>query len=72
MPEADVFKITVFGLHRALQADDLPVKTVLLLHDGIGFTRLDEHVTVTRVSDAIQKIAKNSVRLAVPIEVELS
>ena len=38
MLEADVFKITLLELHRAFQDEDLPVKMVLLLHDGIWFT----------------------------------
>jgi DNA polymerase I-like protein with 3'-5' exonuclease and polymerase domains len=72
MLEADVFKITLLKLHRAFQADNLPVKMVLLLHDGIWFTCPNERVTVTRVNEAIQKIMENSVRLSVPLKVGLS
>jgi DNA polymerase I len=72
MLEADVFKITVLELHRAFRAEDLPVKMVLLLHDGIWFTCPSKRVTVTRVTEAIQKTMENSVSLAVPLKVELS
>ncbi len=72
MLEADVFKITLLGLHRTFLAEDLPVKMVLFLHDGIWFTCPKERVTVTRASEAIQKIMENSVRLSVPLKVELS
>ena len=67
-----MFKITLLELHRAFQVEDLPVKMVLLLHDGIWFTCPAKRVTVTRVSEAIQKIMENSVRLSVPLKVELS
>jgi len=71
MLEADVFKITLLELHRAFQDQNLPVKMVLLLHDGIWFTCPDERVTVTRASEAIRKIMENSVSLSVPLKVEL-
>jgi DNA polymerase-1 len=67
MLEADVFKITLLELHRAFRAEDLPVKMVLLLHDGIWFTCPAE-----RVNEAIQKILGNSVNLSVPLNIELS
>jgi len=67
MLEADVFKITLLELRRAFHAEDLPVKMVLLLHDGIWFTCPGERVTVTRVGEAIQKTMENSVRLSVPL-----
>jgi len=70
MLEADVFKITLLELYRAFRAEDLPVRMVLLLHDGIWFTCPDKRVTVTR--EAIQKIMENSVRLSVPLKVEMS
>jgi hypothetical protein len=35
MLEADVFKITVLALHRAFRIEDIPVKMVSLVHDGI-------------------------------------
>jgi len=72
MLEADVFKIALLALHRAFQAENLPVQTVLLLHDGIWFTCPNERVTVTRVKEVIQKIMENRVRLSVPLKVELS
>jgi DNA polymerase-1 len=72
MLEADVFKITLLELHRAFRAEDLPVKMVLLLHDGIWFTCPAERVTVSRVNEAIQKILGNSVNLSVPLNIELS
>jgi len=72
MLEADVFKITVLKLYGAFKRARLPVKIVLLLHDGIWFTCPAERVTVTRVSEAIQKIMENSVRLSVPLKVEMS
>ena len=70
--EADVFKITLLELHQAFLAEDLPVKIVLLLQDGIWFTCPNKRVTVTRVSNMIKKIMENSVRLSVPLKVEMS
>jgi DNA polymerase-1 len=72
MLEADVFKIAVLELLCAFRSEDLPVKMVLLLHDGIWFTCQDERATVARVEDIIQKIMEHSVRLSVPLKVELS
>ncbi len=72
MLEADVFKITLLELHRAFQAEDSPVKMVLLLHDGIWFTCPAKRVTVTPVNEATQKIMEYSVRLSLPLKVELS
>ncbi|MGO9121050.1 MAG: DNA polymerase A family protein [Desulfomonilaceae bacterium] len=72
MLEADVFKITLLELHGAFQVEDLPVKMVLLLHDGIWFTCSDERATVARVKETIRKIMENSVRLSVPLKVEIS
>ncbi|MGO9122896.1 MAG: DNA polymerase [Desulfomonilaceae bacterium] len=72
MLEADVFKITLLELHRAFQRSDLPVKIVLLLHDGIWFTCPIKRVTVTRVTETIQKIMENSVRLSVLLKVEMN
>jgi len=69
MLEADVFKITLLELHRTFKVSNLPVKIVLLLHDGIWFTCPEERVTVTRVKKAIQKVMENSVRLSVPLKV---
>jgi len=67
----DVFKVTVLGLHNAFQAEDLPVKMVLLLHDGIWFTCPLESATVARVKEAIKKIMENSVRFSVQLKVEV-
>jgi DNA polymerase-1 len=72
MLEADVFKLTVLQLSRAFQVEDLPVKMVLLLHDGIWFAYPAKRVTVTRLKEVVQKIMENSVRLSVPLKVELS
>lgn len=72
MLEADVFKTTLLGLHRAFQVSDLPVKIVLLLHDGIWFSCPNDRVTVTRVTEEIRNTMENSVRLSVPLKVELS
>ncbi len=72
MLEAEVFKITLLDLHGAFQAEDLPVKMVLLLPDGIWFTCPDERATVARVRESIQEIMENSVRLSVPLKVEQS
>jgi len=58
-------------LHGAFLAENLPVKAVLLLHDGIWFTCQAERATVVRVSQVIQKIMENSVRLSVLLKVEL-
>jgi len=71
MLEADVFKITLLALYRSFRCSSLPVEIVLLLHDGIWFTCPAERVTVTRVKEVIQKIMENSVRLSVPLKVEL-
>jgi DNA polymerase I-like protein with 3'-5' exonuclease and polymerase domains len=71
MLEADVFKITVLELHRAFQIEDLPVKMVSLVHDGIRFTCPDNRTTVAHVKNVIQKTMENSVRLSVPLKVEL-
>jgi len=72
MLEADVFKITLLELYRAFRVEDLSVKIVLLLHDGIWFTCPAKRVTVTRVAEEIKKIMENSVKLSVPLKVELS
>jgi DNA polymerase I len=72
MLEADVFKITLRELHRAFKASGLPVKMVLLLHDGIWFKCPEERATLARVKGAIKNIMENSVRLSVPLRVELS
>jgi len=72
MLEADVFKITVLELHRQFRAENLPVQIVLLLHDRIWFTCPKERVTVTRLKKEIQKIMENTVRLSVPLKVEMS
>lgn len=72
MLEADVFKITLLELHRAFRAEDLPVKMVLLLHDGIWFTCPEKRATVARAKEVIKKIMENSVRLSIPLKVELS
>jgi DNA polymerase I-like protein with 3'-5' exonuclease and polymerase domains len=49
----------------------LPVQIVLLLHDGIWFSCPEDRVTVTRVTEEIQKTMENSVRLSVPLKTEL-
>jgi len=72
MLEADAFKITLLALHRALHSSNLPVRIVLLLHDGIWFTCPSKRVTVTRVTEEIRKIMENSVRLSVPLKAELT
>jgi DNA polymerase I len=72
MLEADVFKKTLLELHRFFRTAGLPVKIVLLLHDGIWLTCPDERVTVTRVGEVIRKIMENSVRLSVPLKVKLT
>ena len=72
MLEADVFKITLLALHRAFQAEDLPAKMVLLLHDGFWFTCPEERATVARVTQVIKKTMENSVRLPIQLKVELS
>jgi DNA polymerase I-like protein with 3'-5' exonuclease and polymerase domains len=70
MLEADLFKITLLALHRAFLADNLPVKMILLLHDGIWFTCPEERATVARVGEEIQTIMEDSVRFLVPLKVE--
>jgi len=72
MLEADVFKISLLELHRSFKGARLPVQIVLLLHDGIWLTCPEERATVARVKDAVSKIMENSVRLSVPLKVELS
>jgi len=72
MLEADVFNITLLELHRTFKTTGLPVKIVLLLHDGVWFVCPDERATVARVSERIQEIMENSVRLSVPLKVGFS
>jgi DNA polymerase I-like protein with 3'-5' exonuclease and polymerase domains len=72
MLEANVFKISLLALYRAFRDSGLPVKMVLLLHDGIWFSCPEDRVTVTRVTEEIQKIMENSVRLYVPLKAEFS
>jgi|GEM_PF-636745 len=71
MLEADVFKMTLSGLNRTFKDSGLPIKIVLLLHDSIWFTCPDDRATVARVAEEIRKIMENSVRLAVPLQVEV-
>jgi len=68
--EANVFKIAV-GVARVFQSAGLPVKMVVLLHDGIWFTCPEGRATVARVKESIQEIMENSVRLSVPLKFEL-
>jgi DNA polymerase-1 len=70
--EADVFKITVLELRRVFERTGLPMNIVLLLHDGIWFTCPDDRATVARVSEDIRKIMENSVRLSLPLKVEVT
>ncbi|MBM3302565.1 MAG: hypothetical protein FJY85_21770 [Deltaproteobacteria bacterium] len=72
MLEADVFKITLLELHRVFRSSNLTIRILLLLHDGIWFTCPAERATVARVTKEIQKTMENSVRLSVPLKVELS
>jgi DNA polymerase I-like protein with 3'-5' exonuclease and polymerase domains len=58
-------------LNRAFQVSNLPVEIVLLLHDGIWFTCPAERATVARVAQEIRKTMNNSVRLSVPLKVDL-
>ena len=60
MLEADVFKITALVLHRAFRATDLPVKIVLLLHDGIWFTCPDDLSRVERAKKLIREMMESS------------
>jgi DNA polymerase I-like protein with 3'-5' exonuclease and polymerase domains len=46
MLEVDVFKITLLELHGAFKSTGLPVRPVLLLHDGLWFTCPAESATV--------------------------
>lgn len=71
MLEAYVFKITLLELHRAFQVSDLSIKIVLLLHDGIWFTCPNARVTVTRVTEPIRKIMEKSVKLSIPLKLEV-
>jgi DNA polymerase I-like protein with 3'-5' exonuclease and polymerase domains len=64
-----VFKITVLELRRAFKAYGLPVRIVLLLHDGIWFTCPAECATVARATEVIRKVMENSVSLSVPLAV---
>jgi DNA polymerase I-like protein with 3'-5' exonuclease and polymerase domains len=72
MLQVDVFKITLLELHRAFKSTGLPVRPVLLLHDGLWFTCPAERATVARVTKEIQKIMESSVRLSVPLKVEVN
>lgn len=71
MLEADVLKIALLKLYRTFKASGLPVRIVLLLHDGIWFTCPDDRATVARVAEEIRKIMENCVRLSVPLQVKL-
>jgi len=71
MLEADVFKITLLELNLAFRGSELPVRIVLLLHDGIWFTCPAESATVARVTEKIQKTMENSGSLSVPLKVTL-
>ncbi len=42
-----------------------------LLHDGIWFTCPDERVIVARFIEALKKSMENSVRLSIPLKVEM-
>jgi len=62
----------VLPLHRAFKSSGIPVKIALLLHDGIWSTCPPDRATVARISGVTQKIMENSVRLSVPLKVEVS
>jgi DNA polymerase I-like protein with 3'-5' exonuclease and polymerase domains len=59
MLEADVLKMTLLELNRTFKDSGLPVRIVLLLHDGIWFTCPDDRGTVARVKEAIKKMMEN-------------
>jgi hypothetical protein len=43
-----------------------------LFHNGIRFTHRDDRATIVRLGEVIKEIMENSVKLSVPLKVELS
>jgi DNA polymerase-1 len=70
MLEADVFKKTVLELYRALEREHLPMKMVLLLHDGIWFTCHNDPAILRQAKGVIKDVMENSVQLSVPLVVD--
>ena len=67
MLEVDVFKKTVLKLYTAFKREGLPVKMVLLLHDGIWFTCPCD--TQEKARALIRRVMENFVSLSVPLVV---
>ncbi len=70
MLEADVFKKIVLELYRALEREHLPVKMVLLLHDGIWSTCHNDPAILRQAKRVIKDVMENSVQLSVPLIVD--
>ncbi len=70
MLEADVFKKTVLELDKALKLEDLPVRMVLLLHDGIWFVCPDDLAMLERAKRLTRDVMENSVQLSVPLVIK--
>lgn len=69
MLEADVFKKTVLKIDKAIKREGLPVKMVLLLHDGIWFTCPDDPSIRGQAKRLIKDVMEYSVPLSVPLVV---
>jgi DNA polymerase-1 len=67
MLEADVFKKTVLELERATEHEGLPIRIVLLLHDGIWFT-CPEGIQ-QKARRLIKQVMETAVELSVPLVV---
>jgi DNA polymerase-1 len=68
MLEADVFKKSILELDKAFKRESLPVRMVLLLHDGIWFTCPEGYAE--QAKRLIKDTMENAVQLTVPLAVE--
>jgi len=71
MLEADVFKKTLLKLDQTFEREHLPVKMVLLLHDGIWFTCHNDPAILRQSKQVIKDVMENAVQLSVPLIVDL-
>jgi DNA polymerase-1 len=68
MLEADVFKKSILELDKAFKRESLPVRMVLLLHDGIWFTCPEGYAE--QAKRLIKDTMENAVQLTVPLAVD--
>ncbi len=71
MFEVDVFKKAILELDRAFRIKALPIRMVLLLHDGIWFTCPADDDFVDEAKHVIREIMEGSGGLSVPLVVDL-